>query len=270
MLGMIIGDMVGGGYREHPTHSYRIILEDGTFAMTENTVLGTAVCDLMHYCREPARGRIERMIRSRETTDMLKKYANVYPDMLTAPIRKWSARRQRFHSVVQADFSPVFSVACAYTYETLDDVLSQTELLCSDVCDSNSSRKCAEAVNSAVYALIRGAEKDSIADYVVGLDVACEYEETAERLALERTPENAVLAGFEAFMRSYDFDSAVRYAVAYGAMSPTVAAVAGALAGEYYKKFPAQLVRLTYGCLDMMLRSPLERFAEQHGIFTGI
>ena len=266
MLGAVIGDMVGGGYREHPTHSYRITLEDGRFVMTENTVLAAAVCDLMHYCREPANGRIERMIRSREVTDMLKKYARVYPGMLPDTVRKWSARRRHFHSVAQADFSPVFSVACAYTYETLDDVLSQTELLCSDICDTSSSRKCAKAVNSALYALARGAEKDSIADYVVGLDVDCEYEIAAEQLALERTPESAVRAGFEAFTRSYDFDSALRYAVAYGAMSPTVAAVAGALAGEYYKEYPEQLVKLTYGSLDIMLRLPLERFLQQHGI----
>ena len=265
MLGAIIGDMVGGGFKDRPTHSYKLTLEDGSFAFTENTVLAAAVCDLLRYCREPANGRIERLIRSREITDMLKKYARVYPDMLPAPVRKWSKRRQKSHSVAQADFSPVFALGCAYAYDNLDDVLSQTELLCSDICDTSGSKRCAKAVNSAVYALSHGAEKDAIADYVVGLDVDAPYEEVAEQLGLERIPENAARAGFEAFMRSYDFDSAVRYAVAYGAMSPTVAAVAGALAGEYYKEFPKELARLTAGTLEIMLRMPFEKFSEMYG-----
>ncbi len=266
MLGAIIGDMVGGGYREHPIHSHKIALEDGSFAFGENTVLMAAVCDLLYYCREPAAGRIERLIRTREITEMLKKYARVYPELMPAPLKSWSMRRQKFHSLAQADFSPIFSVGCAYAYDKLEDVLSQTELLCSDVCDTSDSRRCAKAVNSAVYALARGADRDSIADYVVGIEVGGDFQDISEALALERTPESAVQAGFDAFLRSYDFDSALRYAVAFGAMSPTVAAVAGALAGEYYKSFPQELTKLTFGTLGIMLRSPFERFAELHGL----
>jgi type I restriction enzyme M protein len=263
MLGAIIGDIVGGGFALHPTHSYRITLENGTFVFTENTVLMTAVCDLLYYCREPAKGRIERMIRSREITDMLKKYARAYPEKLPPAMRKWSARRLREHSLAQADFSPIFALGCAYAFGNLDDVLSQTELFCSDICDTESARQCARAVNSAVYALKNGAEKEALPDYVVSIELNLDFQEVSEELAFGRTPEAAVRAGFEAFLRSSDYDSALRYAVAYGAMSPTVAAVSGALAGEYYG-VPDELKELTYDTLGVLLRNPLDRFMELH------
>ncbi|MCR5123341.1 MAG: hypothetical protein K6B74_13095 [Ruminococcus sp.] len=263
MLGAIIGDIVGGGFALHPTHSYKHTLTEGTFVFTGNTVLMTSVCDLLYYCREPAKGRIERMIRSREITDMLKKYARNYPDKLPPAMQKWSARRLREHSLAQADFSPIFALGCAYAFGNLDDVLSQTELFCSDICDTESSKRCARAVNSAVYALKNGAEKEAIADYVVSVEISRDFQEVSEELAFERTPEAAVRAGFEAFLRSFDYDSALRYAVAYGAMSPTVAAIAGALAGECYD-IPEELKELTYDALGVMLRNPLDRFMEMH------
>ena len=263
MFGAVIGDIIGGGFALEPVRTYKLDLTDGKFAFTCNSVLMAAVCDMLYYCSDPPSGKIDYAIRSRESVDMLKKYARLFSDLMPPTHTEWTKQRKRAHCIAQADFSPIFAVGCAYAADTLDDVLALTDLFCAYICDTEHSRSCAKAVNSALYALKRGAEKDSIADYVVGLDITGDQQEIDETLSMKRTPEAAVRAAFEAFTRSYDFDSALRFAIAYGAMSPTVAAVTGALAGEYYKAIPDELETPCKKALGAALKIPLERFGEK-------
>ncbi len=266
MFGAVIGDMLGGGFAERATRSYKLTLAECERRLTFNTVMTAAVCDMLCYTAEPPSGRIDRAIRTREVCDLLKKYARLYPELIPANRSAWADHRKREHCIAQADFSPVFTVGCAYVSGKLEDVLTLTELFCVYICDTDEARSCAKAVNSAVWALRQGAEKDNIAEYVVGLAPPDESRDVAEELSMKRTPEAAVLAAFEAFGRSYDYDSALRYAISYGAMSPTVAAAAGALAGEYYKSLPEALEAPCRKELGAALKIPIERFEGKYVI----
>jgi ADP-ribosylglycohydrolase len=266
MFGTVIGDMLGCGFAERTTRSYKLDLTECDRDLTFNTVMMAAVCDMLCYTAEPPSGRIDRAVRTREVCDLLKKYARLFPDLIPPNRRAWVNRRKREHCIEQADFSPVFTIGCAYVSDKLEDVLALTEFFCSYICDTDGSRNCAKAVNSAVWALRQDPDiaKENIADYVVGLEITDDSCNIAEELSMKRTPEAAVLAAFSAFGRSYDLDSALRYAIAFGAMSPTVAAAAGALAGEYYKPLPEKLAAPCRNELGAVLKIPLERFIQKY------
>ena len=75
MFGAVIGDMLGGGFAERATRSYKLTLAECERRLTFNTVMTAAVCDMLCYTAEPPSGRIDRAIRTREVCDLLKKYA---------------------------------------------------------------------------------------------------------------------------------------------------------------------------------------------------
>lgn len=268
MLGAIIGNMAGAGFAHEFTHTYKFTLADGRFLLSCETVFMAAICDLLCYTNKPAIGRIEKKLAAREIAQILKKYARYYPELLDSPHQKWAASPGLTHCTAQADFSPVFALPCAYAYDSLDNVLAQTELACEKLCDTDTSRSCATALNSAVYALHHGAEKDNICDYIVGLadeELTFNYDECRENLGFARDPKAALRAGFAAFIRSYDFDSALRYAIACGAMPSVTAAVAGALAGEYYREIPKELSE-NFDSLALVIRQPIEQFITKYSL----
>jgi ADP-ribosylglycohydrolase len=69
-----------------------------------------------------------------------------------------------------------------------------------------------------------------------------------------------------AFLRSTDFEDAVRNAVSFGGDADTLACIAGAMAEAHYGSVPAEIRAEVLRRLDDRLRAEVMAFANQYGI----
>lgn len=266
MIGAVIGDTVGSYYAERPTVSRRIELTPPEGHFTQNTVFLAAHCELLYYADEPAEGRVERMVRARETASVFKKYAARYPELLGTSEKNWAAHAGMSKSVNISAAAAVAALPCAYICESAEQAADQSELACKFLFNTEASRACARAVSAAVFMLGKGEDIGFVrgkCEELSGIDLSRSYDEISDGASVIRSPQDVAAAAFAAFFDSEGFAGALKNACRCVGETHIISAIAGALAQAYYKSVPEDLKNFALSKLDDGLLKPIDRFLKK-------
>jgi len=149
-----------------------------------------------------------------------------------------------------------------WAFGDLDTVLREARATAVVSHDHPEGIKGAEAVAAAVFLGRGGASRDEIASLLsgrFGYDLGSGLDDFRAR-GFDVTCQGTVPAAAVAFLRSDDFEGAVRNAVSIGGDADTLAAIAGSMAEAFYGGVPAELRDEALRRLDVPLRDEVDAF----------
>ena len=122
--------------------------------------------------------------------------------------------------------------------------------------------KGAQATALAIYLALNGSSKKEIKVQIenrFGYDLNRIYADIQPRYTFDVSCQGSVPEAIIAFLESYDYESAVRLAVAYGGDADTQAAITGGIAAAYYGEIPDYILK---ECLSRLPRDIKELIAK--------
>ncbi|MBN1532539.1 MAG: ADP-ribosylglycohydrolase family protein [Spirochaetes bacterium] len=255
MIGAIIGDIAGSPYERHNIKTTDFPLFGPRSRFTDDTVLTVATA--------------EAILRGGDYRDFYREYYRRYPDAgYGGFFRQWGAARDpapygSFGNGSAMRVSPV-GFACA----TLEETLREAARSAAVTHDHPEGIRGAQAVASAVFLARSGAGKDAIRDYIAGTfryDLSADIDWLRKHYTFDVSCQGSVPQAIIAFLRSRDFEDAVRIAVSIGGDSDTIACMCGGIAQAHYGSVPAGITEEAMKRLDGKLRDVIEKFRAAYG-----
>jgi len=159
--------------------------------------------------------------------------------------------------------------AIGWAFDDLETVLQEAKRSAEVTHNHPKGIQGAQAVAAAVWAGRMGKGKDGIEKllsqrfaYACDLDWAT----LQRRGGFDITCQGTVPAAAVAFLRSTDFEDAVRNAVSLGGDADTLACIAGAMAEAHYGYVPDAIQVEVMARLDPALRTEVCNFAQRYGL----
>lgn len=267
MWGAFIGDMVGASFRDKLNNSCRFEVSEHFGEATENTLLITALEEYLSYDPEPPAGKIAGKLAAREIAGLQKKHLSRLPELADDPRSRWISRAGLSRCIAPAAFSPVLALPLAYVCDDVEELISHAELTCAYISDCGESREAAVAAAVILFSLLHGVDKSEINEVCepfCGFPLDTDYREIQEQLAVSGQPRELIQGAVAALVKSYDFDSAVRFAAALGRETQTLCALAGAMAEACYGKPPEELTDCVLCKLDIITKTKAEKFLKKY------
>lgn len=159
--------------------------------------------------------------------------------------------------------------AIGWAFEDLETVLHEAKRAAEVTHNHPKGVRGAQAVAGAVWAGRMGKGKDAIEALLsrrFGYDCALDWAALQRRGGFDITCQGTVPAAAAAFLRSTDYEDAVRNAVSLGGDADTLACIAGALAEAHYGRVPDAIQVEVMARLDPPLRTELYTFAQRYGV----
>lgn len=135
--------------------------------------------------------------------------------------------------------------------------------------------KGAQAVAVAIYMALRGALKYEIKQEIENrfhYHLSRNYSDIQRCYKFDASCQKSVPEAIICFLQSFDYESAVRRAIALGGDADTQASIAGAIAAAYYGEIPAYIRCFCMKRLPEEMRVVFSRFdlalEERHGAFN--
>lgn len=256
MIGAISGDVIGSVHEGAPAKAkdFPLFVPGSTF--TDDTVLTVAVASAI-----------------REGVDV------------GASIRLWGRRYPGaryggwfYNWLLQDDAGPYNSfgngsamrvAAVGWAFDDLDVVLREATKSAEITHNHPEGIKGAQAVAATILAARTGQTKDEIAALLsdrFGYDCTAELSVLQRRGGFDVTCQGTVPAAAVAFLRSTDFEDAVRNAISLGGDADTLACIAGAMAEAHYGGVPGAIQVEVLNRLDGPLRAEVIAFARMFGV----
>ncbi len=159
--------------------------------------------------------------------------------------------------------------AIGWAFDDLETVLQEAKRSAEVTHNHAKGIQGAQAVAAAVWAGRMGKGKDGIEKLLsqrFGYDCDLDWATLQRRGGFDITCQGTVPAAAVAFLRSTDFEDAVRNAVSLGGDADTLACIAGAMAEAHYGCVPDAIQIEVIARLDPMLRTELYTFAQRYGV----
>ena len=159
--------------------------------------------------------------------------------------------------------------AVGWAFEDLDVVLRKAAESAEVTHNHPEGIKGAQAVAAAVLLARKGETKEQIGGLLserFGYDCSTDLSVLQSQGKFDATCQGTVPAAAVAFLRSADFEHAVRNAVSFGGDADTLARIAGAMAEAYYGSVPAEIRAQVLRRLDDPILAELTAFASRYGI----
>lgn len=242
MLGAIIGD-IAGSYEEvlnikNKSRSYlektaimnrEVPLFTDFSSVTDDSILTTAIADailnnksyedaLREYGLKEINLGVDRYGRSR----FGKGFVNWLYD---------SSKNNSFGNGCAMRISPV-----GFLFNNLEQVKEESKKATIKTHNHEESIKCAEAVSVSIYLLRIGYTKEMLKKYVEDnyFKLDFDIDDLRENYKFTSRAINSVPQAIFCFLKSIDFEDAIRKAISIGGDSDTIACITGALAEAYY------------------------------------
>ncbi len=254
MLGAIAGDVIGSGYRARPpaTGAFPLFTEASRF--TDGTVLTAAIGFAIMTDRDYASalrifGRLYPMAG----------YSGFFQAWLT---QEFPEPYSSLDCAAAVRASPV-GFAFAQREEVLREARSSAEVTHRD----QHGIAGAQAVALAIHLGRRGVSKASLRRELserFGYDLDRRMEDLL-RDAGGTSTRDMVPRALIAFLESEDFEEAVRFAVALGGQTGTLACIAGGVAHAHYGAVPPEIVQEVRRRLPQDLLQIVDDFAQNYG-----
>jgi ADP-ribosylglycohydrolase len=256
MIGAITGDVIGSVHEGTPAKdkNFRLFVPGSTF--TDDTVLTVAVASAI-------RNRVDYGVSIRQ-------WGRRYPDAgYGGWFRDWLFRDNAPPYNSFGNGSAMRVAPVGWAFDSLDLVLREATRSAEVTHNHPEGVKGAQAVAAAILFARIGQSKEAIAAMLsekFGYDCSMELTELRCRGGFDVTCQGTVPAAAVAFLRSGDFEDAVRNAVSFGGDADTLACIAGAMAEAYYGGVPDALRDEVLGRLDGVLDAEVMAFAREYEI----
>ena len=93
-----------------------------------------------------------------------------------------------------------------------------------------------------------------------GYDLNRKYTDIQPRYTFDVTCQGSVPEAIIAFLESYDYESSIRMAVAYGGDADTQAAITGGIAAAYYGAIPEYILKECLSRLPLDMKEVIAKF----------
>lgn len=263
MWGAVIGDMVGASFAGKLNNDSRFEVGEHFGSYTMNTLMMTALAEYLSFSPKPPKGRIAEKLAAREIAGMQKRYLSRNPEMADEMRSKWASRAGLSRTMAEGAFTPVLALPLAYVCDDVEDITARASLTCGYISDCAASREAASAAAVLIYSLGHGIDKtelNEICEPFCGFEPAVPYLDIQELLSEGGNARMLIQGASAALIKSYDFDSAIRFAAALGREPQTVCALAGAMAEAYYKEIPEELLQQAYSRIGILERDKIGKF----------
>lgn len=228
MIGAILGDILGSIYEFGPEKDISKVKFTNRSDFTDDTVLTIAIADAI--------------LTGKEFGRTLHIYGNRYPGRgYGGRFAQWlksdgSAPYNSFGNGSAMRASPVGWVA-----RDRDEVFELAEKTALPTHNHPEGIKGARAVALAIFLCRYGYSKEEIKNTLsdtFNYDLNQRYEEIQPGYSIDVTCQGSVPQAIIAFLKSHDYPSAIRLAVALGGDADTQACISGAIAEAFYGIVP--------------------------------
>lgn len=226
MLGAITGDIIGSRFERHNTSREDFSLFTEHSRITDDSILTLAVA--------------EALLHGQDMAATLRKWVAAYPTAGYGPnFLLWAGGRDHIR-FSKGNGAAMRTSPVAWWFDTLDDVLMETERQAALTHNSEDGLAGAKAIAAAVFLARSGGTKEDIK--AKALEVAPSYRFSwPPRDKPKAMAKDSVPVALAAFFVSSDFEDAIRKAISVGGDSDTVASMAGAVSEAFYGSVPGHI-----------------------------
>jgi ADP-ribosylglycohydrolase len=256
LIGAISGDVIGSVHEGTPAQpkDFPLFAPDSTF--TDDTVMTVAVASAIRT--------------GSDICAALRQWGRRYPHAGYGVLfHRWLMRDDVLPYNSLGNGSAMRVSAVGWAFDDLDVVLREATRSAEVTHNHPEGIKGAQAIAATVLAGRSGKSKDAIAALLsdrFGYDCDVGLAVLQSRGGFDVTCPGTVPVAAEAFLKSTDFEDAVRIAVSCGGDADTLACMAGAMAEAFYGGVPAPIQREVLKRLDDPLRDEVVAFARAYGV----
>ncbi|MDE6368015.1 MAG: ADP-ribosylglycohydrolase family protein, partial [Muribaculaceae bacterium] len=250
LMGTICGDIIGSWYEFSPIKRY-----DFEFFTDENKFTDDTICTI---------GIADALIHNEPFEPRLKSWCLKYPRAgYGGMFSSW------MHSYIKGAYNSwgngsAMRVSPIGAYvKTIEECLSVAKQSAEITHNHPEGVKGAQAVASAIFLALHGCDKKVIKDYIETefcYDLSRSYKDIQPLYSFEVSCQKSVPESIIAFLESYNYESAIRLAVAYGGDADTMAAISGGVAAAYYGEIPDFIISKCKTILSREILSVIDSF----------
>lgn len=250
LMGAICGDIIGSCYEAHKTKNYDFNLLSEKSRFTDDTVCSIGIADAL-INGEPFDSRLQYWCRKYPKAGYGGRFRCwILSDVLT-PYNSWGNGSAMRVSAVGAYAGSLV--------EVLDLARRSAEI----THNHPEGIKGAQATALAIFMALRGHSKNEIKSAIeenFGYDLSRRYDDIQRYYGFDVSCQGSVPESIIAFLESYDYESAVRKAVALGGDADTMAAIAGGIAAAFYGEIPMHFLDECLTRLPNEMKSVIFKF----------
>ena len=253
MLGAICGDIIGSWYEFCSTKRLDFDLFTDRSRFTDDTVCSIAVADAL--------------MNGNDFVGKLKYWCRKYPKAGYGDNFNWWFRQDNPQPYNSWGNGSAMRVSAVGTFaKSTEETLLLAEESAAVSHNHPEGIKGAQAVALAINLALSGCSKEEIKEEIenhFGYDLNRKYIDIQPRYAFDVSCQGSVPEAIIAFLESYDYESAIRMAVAYGGDADTQAAITGGIAAAYYGEIPDYILRECLSRLPLDIKETIVKFNKE-------
>jgi ADP-ribosylglycohydrolase len=256
MLGAIAGDIIGSIYEfdNVKTKDFPLFSEESEF--TDDSILTIAIADAV--------------LGDRDYRQALKDYFRRYPNPMGSYGSRffvWAASGGSEPYNSWGNGSAMRVSAIGFAFDDLESVLREAQRSAEVTHNHLEGIKGAQATAAAIFLSRTGQSKAEIKSYIetnFGYDLSRTVDEIRPVYQFNESCQKTIPEAIVAFLKSTDFEDAIRNAVSLGGDTDTLTCITGGIAQAFYGGVPEAIVREVFKRLDQPLREITEVFMEKY------
>ncbi len=156
-----------------------------------------------------------------------------------------------------------------YAYNTLEDVLEESQRSADVTHNHLEGIKGAQSVASAIFLARTGADKKEIRKYIeekFSYDLSKSLDEIRPGYGFDETCQGSVPQAIRAFLESSSWEDAVRKGISLGGDSDTIGCIVGGIAQAYYKGVPSAVSERVFAKIPSDFVPIIEEFNSRFNV----
>ncbi|MBR4609123.1 MAG: ADP-ribosylglycohydrolase family protein [Erysipelotrichaceae bacterium] len=232
MYGAIIGDIAGSRFEFYNRKSKDFTLFDKNCEFTDDSVMTIAVAKALVESKKNKYEDLEEQL-----IFWMHEIGKRYPGCgYGGKFYYWimNDETKPYHSF--GNGSGMRTSMCAEIAESLGEALDLAKRCAAVTHNHEEGIKGAKAITAAAYLAKSGSDKKEIGDYIQKhfYDIDFTLDEIRKNYHFDVTCQGSVPQAIESFLESESYEDCIRNAISIGGDSDTIAAMAGAIAENYY------------------------------------
>lgn len=235
VVGAICGDILGSQYERRGKGTKSLDHELGRphDKFTDDTVCTIAVAEAIQGNKDIAQS--------------LRRWCHKYPKAgYGRAFKKWLADSEPTPYDSWGNGSAMRVSGAAVYASSLEDALELAKKSAEITHNHPEGIKGAQSVAAAIWMAWNGATKEEIKRYVGGrflYNLDLKYYDIQPDYTFSSWSQSSVPESIICFLESYNYEDAVRHAIAMGGDADTMAAIAGSIAAAFYKHIPTWILQ---------------------------
>jgi ADP-ribosylglycohydrolase len=254
MIGAIAGDIIGSVYEWNNIKTKRFELFSPHCFFTDDTVLTIALADAL--------------LTNGDYASLMKSYYRRYPHAGYGGFFQRWARSEHWRPYNSWGNGAAMRISpVGFAFNTLEEVLAKAKQYTEVTHNHPEGIKGAQATASAIFLARTGQTKGEIKEYaqtVLDYDLSKTLDEIRPTYVFDESCQGTVPQAITAFLKSRDFEDAIRNAISLGGDSDTLACITGGIAQAFYGGVPDFVGHKVMEVLDEDLRRVTSEFMAKY------